>query len=124
MVGGIFLKDISKAAEQLYDGVFSAYEFVPEKNEDTGIVISRRIRYIADEPCRISFRRIDANKQSRFPGYKKQDAVLFASAKLLIKEGSDISVLQEGRTYEYELSGMPAVYRGHQEVALKPKNVG
>lgn len=118
------MKDISREAASLYDGVFWAYEFSPAKDEETGIVSLVKSEYISEQPCRLSFQLINENKQSRFLGYKSMTARLFTSASVIVKEGSEISVRQNGRDFEFVASGAPAVYLGHQEVLLKIKNAG
>ncbi|MCC8014920.1 MAG: hypothetical protein LIO87_06955 [Eubacterium sp.] len=118
------MKDISREAASLYDGVFWAYEFLTSEDGETGIVSPVKSEYITEEPCRLSFQLINENIQSRFAGYKNMTARLFTSASVTVKDGSFITVSQNGRTYDFVSSGEPAVYLGHQEVVLKIKNAG
>ncbi len=118
------MKDISGEASSLYEGVFSAYEFVPVTDDETGIVSVVKTEYISDEPCRLCFETLGENKQSRFLGYKSQKTKLFCSPIVSVKEGSQITVVQNGITSEYISSGVAAVYTGHQEIPLIIKNVG
>ncbi|MCC8097984.1 MAG: hypothetical protein LIO44_05405 [Eubacterium sp.] len=118
------MKDISSEAAVLYEGTFTAYEFLPNTEETTGIVSSVKSEYLTDIPCRISYSTVDINKKSRFPGYKNQTVKLFCSPSVEIKAGSEIVVTQNGTTEKYISSGAAAVYTGHSEVVLNIKNVG
>ncbi|MCD8159402.1 MAG: hypothetical protein LUD77_11135 [Clostridiales bacterium] len=116
--------NISSEAAVLYEGIFTAYEFVPYTDETTGIVTSVKSEYLTDIPCRISYSTVDINKKSRFPGYKNQTAKLFCSPSVEVKPGSEIVVTQNRFTEKYISSGAAAVYTGHSEVVLNIKNVG
>ncbi|MCD8089343.1 MAG: hypothetical protein LUD81_01730 [Clostridiales bacterium] len=117
------MKNISAEASSLYEGSFSAYEFITETDDETGIVSTVKTEYISAKPCRLSYELISENRQSRFLGYKSQSAKLFCSPDIEVKDGSEIAVVQNGRTEEYISSGAAAVYTGHQEINLKIKNV-
>ncbi|MCD7905048.1 MAG: hypothetical protein LUG24_05625 [Clostridiales bacterium] len=118
------MRDISSEAASLYEGTFTAYEFISVTDETTGIVTSVKTEYITDEPCRISYESINENKQSPFPGYKSQKAKLFCSPSVEVKAGSEVVVTQNGISEEFVSSGAAAVYVGHSEVILNIKNVG
>ncbi len=117
------MRNAKADAARLYEGVFTAYEFVSVKDDETGITGSVRREYLKDIPCRISYQLINENKQSRFSDYKSQTVRLFTSPDVIVRDGSEITVCQNGRTEEYISSGAPAVYSSHQEILLRIKNV-
>lgn len=76
---------------------------------------------LADEPCRVSFERIPATSPDNGTAIVSQAVKLFLRSDLDFPPGSTIAVTRQGRTETYVSSGQPAIYPGHQEIALKLK---
>ena len=102
------IKDI---VSNLYEGRMSTHTM--EKSVVKGITKFERVQDLEDVPCRVSYKRKGANVNV---GDKDQEVVIYCDPEVVIKPGSIITVNQAGKETEYELSGEPAVYAGHQEV--------
>lgn len=107
-----------KALESLYKGVCDVYEFEPSKDPVTGITRHQEQRVLEGIPCRVSFSSSPQASQLDGPASVAQVIKLFTAPEHLIRPGSKIVVVQNGRTTEYEASGQPAVYTSHQEISL------
>lgn len=74
-----------------------------------------------DEPCRLSFSKVDTTNESSHAAQRVQSTVLLISREREIPPSSVITVTHEGVTSTYTRSGVPAVYSVHQEIPLELK---
>ncbi|ERT61263.1 MULTISPECIES: hypothetical protein [Megasphaera] len=85
-------------------------------DENTGIVDD--VETASDPiPCRLSF---NSSPTTDGEGIAQaaQTATLFLDPSIVVIAGSDIDVIQNGRTMEFTAAGVPEVYQGHQEINL------
>lgn len=107
-----------KAIEAMYDGVLSVTEHHKVKDEKTKLTKYQDVVVLTDQPCRLSFERLQTAIQSDSAASVAQTTKLFVSPDIVIKAGSKITVEQAGVTTDYTCSGIPAVYDTHQEITL------
>lgn len=74
-----------------------------------------------NEPCRLSFRKVDVISETDHAARTVQSAVLFLARDRVIPPGSEIAVTHEGVLRHYVRAGVAAVYSVHQEVPLELK---
>ena len=74
---------------------------------------------LEDQPCRLSFEKLQTAIQSESAAAVAQGVKLFVSPDVFIKAGSKLTVSQNNRTTDYTCSGIPAVYPTHQEIMLE-----
>ena len=108
---------VRKALEKGYDGTFTVTEHkkITKPNHTTGF---SDVVVIENQPCRLSF----SSSPSATGGdiaEINQTVKLFFAPEINVKEGSKITVTQNGITTEYKQSGVPAVYSTHQEILLE-----
>lgn len=108
-----------KAMESLYDGVCTITEYQDAKDPATKRVTQGENITLSDQPCHVSVKSIPAAKQTDAGASINQVVKLFIAPDLKIEPGSKITVVQQGRTSEYQSSGIPAVYATHQEIELE-----
>ena len=106
-----------KAFESLYDGTFTVVEHQKVKNPDHTTGFSD-VEVLKDQPCRLSF------ASSPIAGGGDVSALtqtvkLFYSPEIRVKEGSKITVTQNGIETQYRQSGTPMVYATHAETELE-----
>ena len=106
-----------KAIEKLYTGKFTITEHqkVTKPNHTTSFV---DVDVLTDQPCRLSFSSSPSTSDGNVPEIN-QTVKLFFAPEIVVKEGSKITVTQEGVTTEYKQSGTPAVYSTHKEILLE-----
>lgn len=107
-----------KAIETTYDGVLTVTEHQKVKDEVTKVTGYKDVVVLIDQPCRLSFERLQTAIQSDSSASVAQTVKLFISPDIVIKAGSKITVTQAGVTTDYTCSGIPAVYLTHQEIIL------
>lgn len=73
---------------------------------------------VENQPCALSHNSNAHAKQGSVHAEVSQTVKLFLAPEIEIKPGSTITVVQHGRTYNLEASGLPAVYSTHQEINL------
>lgn len=105
--------------EQTYEDSCSVYEQMDVFDEKTKVKKGKRAAILEDEPCRLSFSRLEAGEKADPASAPSQTAKLFISPDIDIKTGCVLEIKHKGRTYEYERSGEPAVYSSHQEIVLQ-----
>lgn len=105
-----------KAIETTYDGVLTVTEHQKVKDEVTKVTDYKDAVVLTDQPCRLSFERLQTAIQSDSSASVAQTVKLFISPDIVIKAGSKITVTQAGVTTDYTCSGIPAVYLTHQEI--------
>ena len=109
---------VRKALEKLYDGQATIWSYADGELDEHGIVSSEP-RQAGPYPCRVSYKSITPAEEGDGLGTFSQSITLFISPDILIAAGSDIDVVQRGRTLQFTASGVPAVYDSHQEVPLR-----
>lgn len=114
------LEAARKAIESTYTGVCTVIEFRNIKDEKTKITNTNvEVAAIENQPCKLSFERINAAVQTETMALISQSTKLFISPEIEIKPGSRIIVKQNGITDEYYASGEAAVYPTHQEIMIE-----
>lgn len=108
-----------KAVESLYTGTCTVYEHRKVKDEKTKLTGFEDALVLENQPCRLSFEKINAAVQGESYAVISQSIKLFLSPDIVIKPGSKITVMQNGVTADYISSGVPAVYQSHQEIILE-----
>lgn len=105
--------------EATYDGTCNIYEKQPYKDPDTMVTSQKEVLVKKDIPCRLSFSSASATLESGSAAGVVQTVKLFLAPEVVLRPGSKIEVVQNGRTECYSQSGKPAVYSSHQEVVLE-----
>ncbi len=107
------------AIESTYTGTCTISEYQSVKNPKTKITNQQEVIVAEDVPCRLSFESIAAASPSETSSTVTQSIKLFTAPEVKVKNGSKVTVMQNGVTTEYGASGMPAVYPTHQEIMLE-----
>ena len=113
------LANTKKAIESLYLGVCTVY--IREKYLDS---LTKQTNFtetaiITDQPCRLSYSQISQNTGTDRVSQQHQVIKLFIDSSLDVPAGCKIIVTQNNKTQAYKSSGVPAVYRYHQEIELE-----
>ena len=111
-------KAARKAIEATYFGTLTVTELQKVKNEKSKLMEESEVVVLQDQPCRLSFEKLQTAIQSESAAAVAQTTKLFVSPDIEIKPGSKITVTQAGVTTDYQCSGIPAVYQTHQEIIL------
>ena len=108
---------VRAALEKGYTGKFTVTEHkkVTKPNHTTGF---SDVKVLVDQPCRLSFSSSPSASDGDIAEIK-QTVKLFFAPEITIKEGSKLTVTQDGVTAEYKQSGIPAVYSTHKEILLE-----
>ena len=112
-------KAARKAIESTYEGVCSIVEYKAVTDSETKITLHKEITVLEEQPCKLSFEKLNAVVQTDTAAAISQGTKLFISPEITINSGSKIVVVQNGVTGEYSASGIPAVYASHQEIMLE-----
>lgn len=110
---------VQKALEMGYDGRCLIIERrkVTRSNKTTGF--EEVTAFPSAIPCRLSFSSSPSTTADGSAAKIAQTAKLFLAPNIEVKEGSKITVTQNGVTTDYKRSGKPAVYATHQEIVLE-----
>lgn len=108
---------VRKALEKGYIGTFTVTEHqkIIRPNHTTGF---SDVDVIINQPCRLSFSSSPSATNGDVAEIN-QTVKLFFAPEIKVKEGSKITVTQNGVTTEYKQSGTPAVYDTHVEIILE-----
>lgn len=112
-------KAARKAIESTYTGVCTITEYRDVTDEVTKITRQEEVPVIENQPCKLSFERLNAVVQTDTAAAISQRTKLFISPEIKINGGSKITVEQNGMKNEYSASGEPAVFLSHQEIMLE-----
>lgn len=113
-------KAARKAIESIYSGVCTIIECQDVRDEKTKITRkNEEVSVVENQPCKLSFERLNAVLQTDAATEQTQGAKLFIAPEINVKPGSKIIVEQNGVTTEYSASGVPAVYPSHAEIMLE-----
>lgn len=105
--------------ESLYEGMATVTEHRKVTDPETKLTSYREEVVLKDQPCRLSFEKIEAAEQGNPAVGTGQTIKLFISPNIVIRPGSKIAVAQHGVTEDYTYSGKPAVHATHQEITLR-----
>lgn len=108
---------VRKALEKGYIGTFTVTEYKKVKNPNKTTGFSE-VKVLVDQPCKLSFQSSPSTSDGDVPKIN-QTVKLFFAPDIIIKEGSKITVTQNGVTTEYKRSGTPAYYPTHTEILLE-----
>nr|UWG27484.1 MAG: protein of unknown function DUF3599 [Bacteriophage sp.] len=112
-------KAARKAIEATYFGTLTVTEHQTVKDEKTKLTKLVDVVVLQDEPCRLSFEKMQTAVQSESAATIVQGAKIFVSPDISIKAGSKLTVTQDNVTTDYTRSGESAVYPTHQEIMLE-----
>ena len=108
-----------KAQEATYEGICTVIEYQDVTDPVTKRTHEEEVPVLENQPCKLSFEKLDPSAQSETAASLLQGVKLFLAPEIRIKPGSKLVVTQHGVTEEYAGSGEPAVYATHQEIMLK-----
>lgn len=108
---------VRKALEKGYDGTFTVTEHqkITKPNHTTGF---SDVVVLENQPCRLSFSSSPSVKDGDVPEIG-QTVKLFFAPEITVKEGSKITVTQNGVVTAYKQSGTVAYYPTHNEMVLE-----
>lgn len=112
-------KAARKAIEATYFGTLTVTEHQTVKDGKTKLTKSVDVVVLQDEPCRLSFEKMQTAVQSESAATIVQGAKIFVSPDISIKAGSKLTVTQDNVTTDYTRSGESAIYPTHQEIMLE-----
>lgn len=112
-------KAARKAIEATYFGTLTVTVHQTVKDEKTKLTKSVGVVVLQDEPCRLSFEKMQTAVQSESAATIVQGAKIFVSPDISIKAGSKLTVTQDNVTTDYTRSGESAIYPTHQEIMLE-----
>lgn len=108
---------VKKALEKGYIDTFTVTEHqkITNPNRTTGF---SDVDVLVDQPCRLSFSSSPSATDGDVSGIN-QTVKLFFAPEIKVKEGSKITVMQNGVPTAYKQSGVPAHYPTHTEILLE-----
>ena len=108
---------VRQILERMYEGECTITERM-EYEKPNGSTGFREAMVLVKEPCRLSFQSKEAANAGERASGIGQTIKLFLRPDVPVREGSKITVTQNGVTADYTRSGVPAVYETHQEIVL------
>lgn len=112
-------KAARKAVEATYFGTLTVTERKKEKDERSKLTKDVEVVVLENQPCKLSFEKLQTAIQSDSAATITQVTKLFVSPDISINAGSKITVSQDNVTTDYTCSGVPAIYPTHQEIILE-----
>lgn len=112
-------KAARRAQEATYEGLCTIYEYRDVTDEKTKLSSEEEVAVIEDQPCKLSFEKLNSVVQTETAAVQAQGVKLFLAPEIAVGSNSKIVVTQNGITNEYSASGVPAVYSTHQEITLE-----
>ena len=112
-------KAARRAQEATYEGICTIYECRDVTDEKTKLSSEEEVAVIEDQPCKLSFEKLNSVVQTETAAVQAQGVKLFLAPEIAVGSNSKIVVTQNGITNEYSASGVPAVYSTHQEITLE-----
>lgn len=112
-------KAARRAQEATYEGICTIYEYRDVTDEKTKLSSEEEIAVIENQPCKLSFEKLNSVVQTETVAVQAQGVKLFLAPEIAVGSNSKIVVTQNGITNEYSASGVPAVYSTHQEITLE-----
>lgn len=108
-----------RAQEATYEGICTIYEYRDVTDEKTKLSSEEEIAVIENQPCKLSFEKLNSVVQTETVAVQAQGVKLFLAPEIAVGSNSKIVVTQNGVTDEYSASGIPAIYSTHQEITLE-----
>ena len=108
-----------RAQEATYEGICTIYECRDVTDEKTKLSSEEEVAVIEDQPCKLSFEKLNSVVQTETAAVQAQGVKLFLAPEIAVGSNSKSVVTQNGITNEYSASGVPAVYSTHQEITLE-----
>lgn len=112
-------KAARRAQESMYEGLCTIMEYHDVRDEKTKLSHEEEVTIVENQPCKLSFEKLNAVVQTDTASAKSQIIKLFLAPEVQVKAGSKIIVTQNGMTEEYSSSGQAAIYSTHQEIILE-----
>ena len=112
-------KAARRAQEATYEGICTIYECRDVTDEKTKLSSEEEVAVIEDQPCKLSFEKLNSVVQTETTAVQAQGVKLFLAPEIAIESNSKIVVTQNGVTEEYSASGKSAIYPTHQEITLE-----
>ena len=112
-------KAARRAQEATYEGICTIYEYRDVTDEKTKLSSEEEIAVIENQPCKLSFEKLNSVVQTETAAVQAQGVKLFLAPEIAVGSNSKIVVTQNGVTDEYSASGKPAIYSIHQEITLE-----
>ena len=112
-------KAARRAQEATYEGLCTIYEYSDVTDEKTKLSSEEEIAVIENQPCKLSFEKLNSVVQTETAAVQAQGVKLFLAPEIVVSSNSKIVVTQNGVTDEYSASGIPAIYSTHQEITLE-----
>ena len=112
-------KAARRAQEATYEGLCTIYEYHEVIDEKTKLSSEEEIAVIENQPCKLSFEKLNSVVQTETAAVQAQGVKLFLAPEIAISSNSKIVVTQNGVTNEYSASSIPAIYSTHQEITLE-----
>lgn len=112
-------KAAREAIESTYTGICSVIEHQETTDTKTHITDFEDVTVIENQPCKLSFEKINTVVQTETAANISQAVKLFLAPEVKVNGGSKIIVEQDGMKNEYSASGEPAIYKSHQEIILE-----
>ena len=112
-------KAARRAQEATYEGLCTIYEYRDVTDEKTKLSSEEEVAVIEDQPCKLSFEKLNSVVQTETAAVQAQGVKLFLAPEIAVGSNSKMVVTQNGITNEYSASGIPAVYSTHQEITLE-----
>lgn len=112
-------KAAREALEATYEGLCTIIEYRDVTDEKTKLSREKEVPVIEDQPCKLSFEKLNAVVQTETAAAAAQGVKLFLAPEITVNSGSKIVVTQNGVVGEYSSSGEPAIYYTHQEIILE-----
>ena len=107
-------KAARQAQEATYEGLCTIFEYREVTDAKTKLSIEEGVAVVEDQPCKLSFEKLNSVVQTETAAVQAQGVKLFLAPEIAVGSNSKIVVTQNGITNEYSASGVPAVYSTHQ----------
>lgn len=112
-------KAARRTQEATYEGLCTIFEYHEVTDEKTKLSSEEEVAVIENQPCKLSFEKLNAVVQTETAAATAQRVTLFLAPEIMVGSNSKIVVTQNGVTGEYSASGKPAIYSTHQEITLE-----
>ncbi len=110
---------LQETLASLYEGRMTVIEYIPQRDEETGITKQTEVVVLTDVPCRLSYMDQAVGAAGDAVTENIQKIKVFFSPQITIKPGSKLVIRQHGTEAAYQSSGVQKNYCGHAEVNLE-----
>lgn len=112
---------VKKALQRLHTSTCVIYTFDDDSMDEVTGIVTQGKKQSREYPCRVSYKTGNPTSTGEHIGVATQTVTLFLDPDIIVPPGSDIDVIQNGRTLQYKSSGVPAVFQSHQEISLEER---